>query len=79
MFYKMTNNLTPEYLSSLIPASVEVASSYNLRNSENFRSVQCRTQLYYKSFLPCSIRDWNDLSDEIKSIDSIFSFKSELV
>ena len=34
-----------------------------------------RTQLYYKSFLPSSIRSWNELSPEIRDSNSVQSFR----
>ena len=55
--------------------------AYNLRNANNFRhtlSTLSRTQLYYRSFLPSSIRAWNDLSLEVRQSNSIQSFKYQL-
>ena len=49
-FYKMINDLTPTYLTSLVPSTVENTSAYNLRDSQNIRPLLTRTQLYYKSF-----------------------------
>ena len=58
----MNTGVSPNYLSSLIPAS----TTYNLRNANNFKHTLSRTQLYYRSFLPSSIRAWNDLSLEVR-------------
>lgn len=66
LFYKMSNNLTPAYLTSLIPQTFENTVTYNLRGSQNIRPVLTRIQLYYKSFLPSCIREWNELPDQIK-------------
>ena len=49
-FYKMINDLTPTYLTSLVPSTVENTSAYNLRDSQNIRPLLTRTQPYYKSF-----------------------------
>ena len=49
-FYKMTNDLTPTYLTSLIPSTVENTSAYYLRDSQNIRTLLTGTQLYHKSF-----------------------------
>ena len=49
-FYKMINDLTPTYLASLVPSTVENTSAYNLRESQNIRPLHTRTQVYYKSF-----------------------------
>ena len=43
----MTHNFTPEYLSSLVPEPISNISSYNLRNSNNFRAINTRTSQYY--------------------------------
>ena len=50
LFYNMYNNLTPVYLSSLIPQQVENISQYNLRNAQDLRHIRARTGLYYNSF-----------------------------
>ena len=75
LFYKMHNNLTPNYLSSLIPQQVEVTSRYNLRNAQDIRNIRYRTSLYYNSFLPSTLRQWNDLSSETRQSTSLNSFK----
>ena len=74
----MNTGVLPNYLSSLIPASVEDSTTYNLGNANNFRHTLSRTQLYYRSFLPSSIRAWNDLSFEVRQSNSIQSFKYQL-
>ena len=66
VFFQMNTGVLPNYLSSLIPASVEDSTTYNLWNANNFRHTLSRTQLYYRSFLPSSIRAWNDLSLEVR-------------
>ena len=78
LFFQMNTGVSPNYLSSLIPASVEDSTTYNLRNANNFRHTLSRTQLYYRSFLPSSIRAWNDLSLEVRQSNSIQSFKFQL-
>ena len=64
LFYKMVHNLTQNYLTSLIPSTVNETSNYNLRNSNNIRTVNARTSQYFSSFLPSSIRELNALSEE---------------
>lgn len=75
LLYKMINNLTPQYLSSLIPATVSETSSYNLRNANDVRTINARTNQYFNSFLPSSIRDWNSLPEELRNSVSVSSFK----
>ena len=66
-FYKMINDLTPTYLTSLVPSTVENTSAYNLRDSQNIRPLLTRTQLYYESFLPSCIREWNEIPLNIRN------------
>ena len=65
LFYKMYNNLTPDYLSSLVPSSVNEASHYNLRNANDVQTINARTALYFNSFLPSVIREWNSIQTMI--------------
>ena len=74
-FYKMTHNLTPSYLSELVPQSVSAQSQYNLRNTQNLQVPFSRTNLYFNSFLPSVIRDWNELSPDTRNAPSLTSFK----
>ena len=78
MFYKMSNDLTSSYLSSLVPKSINNLSQYSLRNADSLQSIHARTNLYFQSFLPSVVRKWNDLSDEAKHSSSVSSFKKYL-
>ncbi|MCG7870185.1 MAG: hypothetical protein JAY74_27935 [Candidatus Thiodiazotropha taylori] len=75
LFYKMMYNITPLYLSSLVPQTVSNISRYNLRNSNDLQCIAARSSQYYHSFLPSTTRDWNSLSIEAKQSDSVNSFK----
>ena len=61
LFYKMYNNISPLYLSSLVPPLVQNTSNYSFRNADDIRTIHARTSLYSNSFLPSTIRDWNNL------------------
>ena len=78
LFFKMKNNLTPTYLSSLVPESVGQTSRYNLRNSNDLLTINARTSLYSNSFLPSTVRDWNNLTPEARQVDSLNMFKQFL-
>ena len=78
LFYIMTHNLAPLYLSSLVPQSVSNITRYNLRNSNNLQTIDVRTTLYYNSFLPSTVRAWNNVNEEAKHSDSINTFKGFL-
>ena len=52
LIYKMYNNISPLYLSSLVPPLVQNTSNYRLRNADDIRTKHARTSLYSNSFLP---------------------------
>ena len=74
----MVNGLAPPYLLSLIPLPINRVSSYNLRKSNNIQTIPARTNLYYNSFLPSVIREWNNLPLDVRNSDSLNSFKRRL-
>ena len=78
IFYKILNNLTPPYLQDFVPPLVQEANPYRLRNSNNILTIYADTNLYYNSFYPSTIRDWNNLPQEIKESSSVASFKYHL-
>ena len=76
LFFKMQLDLTPPYLISLVPPSVSETTRYNnLRNADYYTTINCRTQLYYTSFVPSVVREWNGLPGAVKQISSLHSFK----
>jgi hypothetical protein len=68
LFYKIYNNLAPEYLSDLIPPTVSETSNYYLRNSQNISQQANRLALLQQSFLPSTIKLWNTLDLNIREI-----------
>ena len=78
LFYKMQNNLSPNYLSSLVPPTVGSTSSYPLRNASNLQTIRTNSEQYYNSFLPSVIRDWNELPQQTRDSPSLNIFKNKL-
>ena len=78
LLYKMINGLTPPYLTNLVPPSTGRTSTYNLRNNNNIQTIYSRTNLYYNSFLPSSIREWNTLPVGLRNSTSLNNFKRML-
>ena len=74
----MNNELTPEYLYSLVPPTVGSAVRYPLRNESNLQTVPAKSKQYYESFLPSTTRLFNALSDDIKNSPSLTVFKTRL-
>ena len=77
-FYKIKNNLTPEYLSDLLPPEHHQQHNYNTRNPQNLVSFHCRTTCHQNSFFPSCVRLWNNLPRNIKESKSLSSFKNAL-
>lgn len=75
LFYKMCNNLVPNYLSSLVPPQVSTLSHYNLRNSSNLQVIKTNTNIFYNSFIPSATRAWNNLLPESRNLPTLNSFK----
>jgi len=73
--YKMKSNNCPNYLQSLVPATVGSRSNYSLRNASHLQPIQARTSLYSNSFLPSTVSEWNNLPDDAQIAESIHSFK----
>ena len=69
----MINGISPQYLSDLVPATIDSSSSYNLRNSNNIHQVNAHTALCYNSFLPSVVRDWNNIPDDRRNVDSVIT------
>ena len=53
-------------------------SSYSLRNSDQYQTIDTKSQLYYNSFLPSAVREWNALDSESQSCPSVPSFKRSI-
>ena len=76
--YKMTHNLTPNYLQRLLPPQIREQSRYHLRNPNNFMTPITRTRFYYSSFLPSALRDWNSLNNDSRNSTTLTNFKRTL-
>ena len=70
----MVNNYCPEHLRRLMPGTVNSRTRYPLRDSSNFNTPICHTNLYYTSFIPSQIRAWNNFPQELKDIHDKNSF-----
>ena len=76
IFYKIMHGHSPYYLRDLVPPLVQETSNYNLRNANNIQTFASKTNLFYNSFSPSSVRAWNSLSEEIKQTSSLSAFKT---
>ena len=74
----MINRLCPNYRNQLVPDLVQTRTQYSLRNSNNMSTIRTNTELYYNSFLPSTVRAWNNLSNKIRTSTSLNEFKRKL-
>ena len=78
LFYKIKNNLVPTYLTEMLPPTFETISPYNLRGRSNYVPPNLRLTQSQNSFLPSTIRLWNDLPDSVKNAENFARFKNTL-
>ena len=72
----MFNQLTPVYLSSLIPQQVKAISHHILRNSNDIHTIRSNTRLYHNSSI--DLRQWNSLPVRVRQLNTLSSFKTFL-
>ena len=79
--YKMTNPrfCTPRYLTDILPATRDNVTFHRLRNSSDFSLPTNRLSSYKNSFIPRTIRAWNNLPMVIRTKPSLPSFKRAVV
>jgi hypothetical protein len=70
--------IAPKYLQDLLLPCIPPQHSYTLRNDDDFKFIlpQVKTTSYLHSFLPSTIRLWNDLPLYIRNIPSLSSFRN---
>ena len=75
---QLENQMSPDYLASLVPPTIGSTTNYQLRNSSDLLTLHASSQLYFNSFLPSVIREWNELPEITRELLSIATFKHEL-
>ena len=77
--YKALNNLTPAYISNLL-TPISNTHSFSLRSQENGALCipRSRSALYDRSFSHSASKLWNSLPQNILTINTLASFKTDL-
>ena len=78
LFYKIANSLTPSYLQQTCRLIPHNTNNYRLRRNNSFLVPFIRKEIFSKSYFPKTIREWNNMSNEIKASGSLNIFKSKL-
>ena len=68
LLYKMINGLCPDYLCSLVHLLFELIQHIT---SVMHLIIRSNNQLYYNSFLPSVVRDWNELPHTTRDATSV--------
>ena len=76
--YKATNNLLPQYIEELIPTRVGLRADYNLRNPDSIPIPKTTKNYFLKSYIPSSIKAWNDTTADIRRSKSTEALKAKL-
>ena len=79
MLFKIKNGLAPSYLYDLLPRENREYVQYNLRGNRNLSIPFTRLESYRRSLFPFSIRLWNFLSVEIRSLPGVQDLKNALI
>ena len=78
LMFKIRRGKTPDYLRILLPKDVGENQAYNLRNSQNIRLPKITKNYFLKSFIPSTIKSWNLLSENLRNIAEVDTFKQNL-
>ena len=76
--YKIINNLSPQYLTDIVPLTVGERQRYNLRARNDISQISAQKQRYFKSFFPSVIKEWNMLPVDIRELPNLSIFKRKL-
>jgi hypothetical protein len=67
-----------DYLCTLIPPTIQHTSVYPLRNGNDIILPFCRLSSTSDSFISSTIKMWNSLNNNIRNVDTLSKFKSEV-
>ena len=77
LMYKILNNNAPKYLTDSFH-TIEDSNPYKLRNRSNLRLPLPKSEMMKRSFKYSGPKLWNSLSPNLKSAQSVTSFKRQL-
>ena len=78
LFYKIHNDMAPDFLKALCPPLTHETTDYNLRRSDDYYVMTRRTEIFSKSLIPSAINLWNRLASDTRNITSLNHFKATL-
>ena len=78
MFFKFVNGFLPDHLTCKFPLPVPDHNPYQARRPFNRQPPRWTSELYHKSYFPSATSLWNNLPNNIQSLNSISAFKHYL-
>jgi hypothetical protein len=78
MYYKMSNDLVPPYLTRTLTNQNTNITNYRLRNHNNRQIPKTRTTMYTNSFIPSSTKSWNALPVQLRNTPILNTFKNKI-
>ena len=78
LFYNIKNGYAPNYLTELIPATVQRTTMYPLRNGSDLIIPFCRLSITTESFIPSTVKFWNRLDQFDRNLDTLTKFKKAI-
>ena len=79
LFFKFVNGFLPDHLASKFPELVSDQNPYQVRRPFDRQPPRWTSELYHKSYFPSATSLWNQLPNNIQSLNSISAFKNYLV
>ena len=77
LFFRIANNLTPDYARDPIPPHQQF--QYFLPRRDVIGQIRARTEKFKASFHPHCLSEWNKLKPEIRLAPSVAVFKKKLL
>jgi len=77
MIFKCIHNLVPDYLAEKVAFRSQI-NIRNTRQSNHLNILRCRLATGQRPFSYCGAKLWNNLSNDLKNVNSVKAFKSKL-
>ena len=79
LFRKIISVVSPAYPQINVSYYGEGVYQARSANQNNFRQFCIRTKKFESSFFPYCIKEWNNISEEIRKIESTIRFKTNIL
>ncbi len=78
--FSIINKYSPMYLQNIIAHLIpDHRHNTRLQTQNNLTVWKCNLSIYQKSFINCTVLDWNSLTNDVKKSPSLLTFKIRLM